>query len=249
MSTRVSDTPLRILHCLRAPVGGLFRHVCDLAQAQTDAGHAVGVLCANEPNDARTQARIAELNETCALGVTRIGLGRFPGISDAKALWATSSLVRELVPTVLHGHGAKGGVLSRFTLSDAPIARIYTPHGGSVHYAPTSVLGSLFGFAERMMLSRTDGLIFESDFARSVFADRYGALPANTHVVHNGLAPSEFETLTLKDHPADFLFLGELRALKGVFTLLDAVAGIAADRKISVDVVATGPTWTFSYRC
>ncbi len=241
MSTRVPAKPFRILHCLRAPVGGLFRHVCDLAQAQTDAGHAVGVLCADEPNDVRTQARIAELKETCALGVTRISLGRFPGMSDVKALWATSAMVRELAPTVLHGHGAKGGVLSRFALSSTPIARIYTPHGGSVHYAANSVLGQLFGFAERRMLARTDGLIFESEFARSVFADRYGALPTNTQVVHNGLAPSEFDPLTLADNPADFLFLGEIRALKGVFTLLDAVAGIAADRKFRVDIAGDGP--------
>ena len=201
----------------------------------------VGVLCADEPHDARTQACIADLKETCALGVKRISLGRFPGLGDAKALRATSAMVREHVPAVLHGHGAKGGVLSRFAMSDAPVARIYTPHGGSVHYAANSVFGRLFGFAERMMLTRTDGLIFESEFARSAFARRYGALPANTHVVHNGLAPNEFETLTLGDKPADFLFLGEIRALKGVFTLLDAVAGIAAERNISVDVVGDGP--------
>ena len=30
---------------LRAPVGGLFRHVCDLAAEQARRGHAVGVVC------------------------------------------------------------------------------------------------------------------------------------------------------------------------------------------------------------
>ena len=36
---------LRILHCLRAPVGGLFRHVRDLVQEQVAAGHDVAVIC------------------------------------------------------------------------------------------------------------------------------------------------------------------------------------------------------------
>ena len=31
----------RILHCLRAPVGGLFRHVCDLTAEQARRGNAL----------------------------------------------------------------------------------------------------------------------------------------------------------------------------------------------------------------
>ena len=39
------NAPLRIVHCFRAPVGGLFRHVRDLVEAQHRAGHAVGIIC------------------------------------------------------------------------------------------------------------------------------------------------------------------------------------------------------------
>ena len=106
MSTRVPTYPYRILHCLRAPVGGLFRHVCDLAKAQSEAGCAVGVLCADEPNDPQTRERISGLEQHCELGVSRISLGRMPGFSDAKALMATAHMLRELAPEVLHGHGA-----------------------------------------------------------------------------------------------------------------------------------------------
>jgi hypothetical protein len=35
---------MRILHCLRAPVGGLFRHVTDLARQQVADGHQVGII-------------------------------------------------------------------------------------------------------------------------------------------------------------------------------------------------------------
>ena len=57
----VSDQNLRILHCLRAPVGGLFRHVCDLAAEQARRGHAVGVVCDAVAQDPLTEQRLAAL--------------------------------------------------------------------------------------------------------------------------------------------------------------------------------------------
>ena len=41
----MNDRRLRIVHCFRAPVGGVFRHVGDLAEAQHRAGNAVGIIC------------------------------------------------------------------------------------------------------------------------------------------------------------------------------------------------------------
>ena len=39
-----TDRKLRILHVLRAPLGGLFRHVVDLARGLAERGHAVGLV-------------------------------------------------------------------------------------------------------------------------------------------------------------------------------------------------------------
>jgi hypothetical protein len=39
-----SSVPLNILHVFRAPVGGLFRHVVDLARGQAARGHNVGLI-------------------------------------------------------------------------------------------------------------------------------------------------------------------------------------------------------------
>ncbi len=41
----MTAAPLRIVHIVRAPIGGIFRHISDLAIAQTRAGHQVGVIC------------------------------------------------------------------------------------------------------------------------------------------------------------------------------------------------------------
>ncbi|MEQ9519008.1 MAG: glycosyltransferase family 4 protein [Parvibaculum sp.] len=231
----------KVLHCLRAPVGGLFRHVRDLAKAQAEMGFRVGILCANEPNDPLTVSRIADLEPYCSLGVTRLSLGRMPGISDAKALLSASWLVRDLQPDVLHGHGAKGGLISRLVGAPSHVARIYTPHGGTIHFSPTSLQGMVFGLAERIMMVRTHGLIFESGFARSIFEERFGIGGDCAAVVYNGVTEEEFATIPLADNPADFLFLGEIRALKGIFTLLEAVKSVSAHRPISVVIVGAGP--------
>ncbi|MBP0575343.1 hypothetical protein J8J27_31975, partial [Mycobacterium tuberculosis] len=56
-----SSDVLTILHCIRAPVGGAFRHVVDLALAQTAAGHRVGILCDALTGGDFATAKIASL--------------------------------------------------------------------------------------------------------------------------------------------------------------------------------------------
>ena len=55
-----SDRPhmasLNILHVLRAPVGGLFRHVVDLARGQAERGHRVGLIADSSSGGAQAEA-------------------------------------------------------------------------------------------------------------------------------------------------------------------------------------------------
>ena len=44
MSSATPAAALKILHVLRAPVGGLFRHVLDVADGQIARGHHVGIV-------------------------------------------------------------------------------------------------------------------------------------------------------------------------------------------------------------
>jgi glycosyltransferase involved in cell wall biosynthesis len=133
------DRKLRILHCLRAPVGGLFRHVRDLASAQAARGHEVGVVCDGSTGDALTERRLAELVPSLGLGLVRVPMSRNAGPADVRATLAIRSLARKHGVDVLHGHGAKGGVYARLAArsldrSGRRIASVYTPHGGSLHY-------------------------------------------------------------------------------------------------------------------
>ena len=56
-----SSSALRIVHVFRAPLGGLFRHVIDLAIEQAARGHAVGLFFDRGGDCERVRAAIARI--------------------------------------------------------------------------------------------------------------------------------------------------------------------------------------------
>ena len=48
-----TSTSLKIVHVLRAPLGGLFRHVVDLTREQIERGHRVGLIVDSSTGGAR----------------------------------------------------------------------------------------------------------------------------------------------------------------------------------------------------
>jgi glycosyl transferase family 4 len=104
---------LNILHVLRAPVGGLFRHVCDLARGQAARGHRVGVVADAASGGDRADAALADLAPALALGLTRVPMTRNIGGGDLAAIRHVGQRATELGVDVLHGHGAKGGAYAR----------------------------------------------------------------------------------------------------------------------------------------
>lgn len=215
---------MRILQVFRAPVGGLFRHVFDLAKAQSQLGHNVGIICdANTGGDAAV-ARLKELEKYCSLGVTRIEMSRLPGLGDAISARRVAEFGKGKNFDIIHGHGAKGGAYARIAAGPMGAKAIYTAHGGSLHYSWSSASGALFLGVERMLLARTAGLVFVCEYERKTFDEKIGISSVANAVVHNGLWPEEFVPATMVGQPTDVLFIGELRMLKGVDVLIKALA-------------------------
>lgn len=233
--------PLRILHVLRAPVGGLFRHVIDLARAQAALSHEVGIVADANTGTTHSDAALAGLAPALALGVSRVPMSRHLGWSDIAAARTVAALVQETGAQVVHGHGAKGGAYARLARTRRAI-RVYTPHGGSLHYRPSSPLGLLYLNVERLLMRRTDLFLFESAYSRDTFRAKVSDPQGTAKVVHNGVTEREFQPIVCDSDAADFVFVGELRLLKGVDVLLDALAILAAEgRRVSAVIVGAGP--------
>ena len=93
----MSSGRLRIVHCFRAAVGGVFRHVSDLAEAQHRAGHAVGMICDSTTGGALEDKRFAALAPFLDLGLKRVPMRRQIAPSDIAATWRLMREIRQSV--------------------------------------------------------------------------------------------------------------------------------------------------------
>jgi glycosyltransferase involved in cell wall biosynthesis len=224
----VSDS-LRIIHCFRSPVGGIFRHVRDLAIAQAEAGHQVGIICDSSTGGDLEERYFDQISHALALGVTRMPIQRKIGPSDIAAGLRTFRIIKELRPDVLHGHGAKGGALARIFGSVLRVfryrvARFYSPHGGVLHYDPATRKGKVLFGLERFLTRMSDQVLFVSEHERRAFFAKVGKPTTPTSMFHNGLNVSEFEPITNAPDAADFIYIGMMRDLKGPDIFIDALA-------------------------
>ena len=235
------NQPLRILHAIRPPVGGIFRHVLDLAHGQADRGHHVGILADSLTGGERADQALAELAPRLKLGVHRVAIHREPSPADVLAWVHFTRLIRRLKPDVLHGHGAKAGVFVRAMTRSSGIIRVYTPHGGSLHYPPNTFKGALYGRIERALMNRTDLFLFESAYARDTYQRIVGTPRGLVRCVFNGVTANEFDPIALAEDATDVVYVGEFRHIKGADLLVDAVARLHADgRPVTLTLAGDG---------
>lgn len=225
----MSAGSLRIVHCFRSPVGGVFRHIRDLAEYHAAAGHQVGIVCDSTTGGALEERLIEELRPKLALGVSRPAMQRHIGPGDALSALKTYQAIRAMQPDILHGHGAKGGAFARvfgtvMRRTGRNVARVYTAHGGVLHYDEKSAKGRAMFAIERQLSRITDQMLFVSEFEREAFHAKIGRTKTREALVYNGLREAEFEPVVQEAGAADLLYIGAMRDLKGPDILIDAIA-------------------------
>ncbi|KPF72710.1 hypothetical protein IP69_02215 [Bosea sp. AAP35] len=246
----MTDAPaqrLRILHVFRAPLGGLFRHVLDLARGQALRGHDVGIFCDATTGGTRADDVFAELSGLLTLGITRVPMSRYPSILDARAQFSAMSVRKTLDPDIVHCHGSKGGVYGRLPALFSPRRRYvtaYTPHGGSFNYKPGGLEHRVYMTVERRLEPATDMFLFESRFIAGRFEAYIGHMPRTDHrIVLNGISEPEFEPIDHSGATFDLVYLGELRSAKGIDTLIDALSLLKNRDRLTprILIVGSGP--------
>jgi glycosyltransferase involved in cell wall biosynthesis len=234
----------RVIHIMRAPVGGLFRHVTDLTLGLANRGFEVGIIADSTSGGQRANDVFQSLEPVAALGIHRIAMSRLPGISDMNVLNEIKSIASNTKAGILHGHGAKGGAYARFLAKRLNGKSVYTPHGGSLHYEWSSIAGFMFLSMEKYLAHKTDAYLFESAFGKTAFENKITSTNGKSFIVHNGLSAEEFKQRDQKtDREFDLVFIGELRGLKGVDTLIDAIQILEQQNTYtpSLLIVGAGP--------
>lgn len=239
------SNPLKIIHCFRSPVGGIFRHVRDLVGKQAEAGFQVGIICDSNTGGDYEDELFEKIRPNLSLGLHRIPMARSIAPKDFTALLKTRSLIKSLAPNVVHSHSAKGGVYGRMGawMADKNIKTFYCPHGGAMHYDSASVKGKVFFAAERFLETMTTSLIFVSDYERNAYYEKVGTPRCPEAIVYNGISPEEFIPVPLKKDASNFLYIGMKRDLKGPDIFLDALK-IARDnsgKNLTAWFVGDGP--------
>jgi glycosyltransferase involved in cell wall biosynthesis len=233
---------LNIMHVLRAPVGGLFRHVLDLTHEQVARGHHVGIVADSRTGGEHADEVLHALAPSLTLGLSRVPMWRHGNPAD---LWAFSHVmhrVAEAKADVVHGHGAKGGAYARLSFGRRQAVRAYTPHGGSLLFGHDTLTGQFYLAAERQLMLRGDLFLFESAYSEEVSRRKIGNPKGLVRVVHNGVSSSEFAPILVRNTASDLVFLGELRPVKGVDVLIDAIAILHREgRVVTATLVGSGP--------
>lgn len=234
---------LRILFVLRAPLGGLFRQVIDLVRC-LGSEHQIGIVADSMTGGPRALEVFEELAPLCTLGIHRMPMHRNPHVTDIANIRAIARLARDLKVDVMHGHGSKGGLYARAggVFGNSGPVRAYTPHGGSFNYQPGTLLHKAYMLIESVLERGTDVFTFESRFIAGRFEAYVGATDKLSRVALNGLYPHEYEPRVLVDNPTDFVFIGELRAAKGIDLLLQALHRLDGEgRSVTTTIIGGGP--------
>ena len=220
----------------------------DLVDEQISNGHAVGIICDNNTGGLFEETLFDQLRDKLTLGLHRIPMDRAVGFSDVSAIWKLYRKISKLQIDVIHSHGAKGGAYARLIGTamgwhgNRP-ARLYCPHGGSIHYDQNKMSGRIYFRLERFLERLTDRLIFVSQYERDGYFLKVGRTKCPYSLVYNGLRDEEFVPVSVEEDAADFLYVGMMRDLKGVDLFLEALPLVAASihRPVSAVLVGDGP--------
>lgn len=241
-ATGVSSQSLKILHVFRAPVGGLFRHVLDVANGQAARGHRVGLIVDSMTGGARAEAALAELAPRLAFGIERIAIARQLSPRDLGAARQVARRIAAVAPGVVHGHGAKGAALVRLTPRRTGTIRVCTPHGGTLVYGPGTLAGGFYRAVERLLSWRTDLFLFEGNFAAAEFTRTVGRPGGLVRIACNGVGDAEFTPIVTRRDAADIVCIGELRAVKGFDVLFEALVMLRrSGRVVRATIAGDGP--------
>lgn len=181
-----------VLHIVGDPVGGVRLHVHTLLQELEGRGVCVSYaysICAAD------SVFLDEISEIRSLvnAVIPLSIKKRPHWSDFKNLLSLYKYVKDYKVTIVHGHGAKGGVYSRLLSFLTQAKCVYTPHGGTAHDMFSLLEKTLYKVCEKILSFSTSYYIFESQYTKEAFSNNLGVTSTQCKIVPNGMDVEGFK--------------------------------------------------------
>lgn len=175
---------IKVLQVVGDPVGGIRKHVHDILDGMNDEFDFVYVSSKN--GDKTFYSEIGSITKNIEQHY-ELHISKKPAITDIRNIITIYKLIKQHNISVVHGHGAKGGLYARLAGRLAGCKVIYTPHGGVVHNMFNPLLDRIYKFVEKYLCRFTDLLIFESHYTANSFDDKFGCKKVKVLVNYNGI--------------------------------------------------------------
>jgi glycosyltransferase involved in cell wall biosynthesis len=228
---------MRVLLCHQPTDGGVGRHVRDVADGLSAAGHEV-VLC--------SPAMPGGVSPS--VGHVRLDLRRAVAPrADLTALVRLTAVLGDVRPDVVHAHSSKAGALARLARVASPrVPVVYTPHGFAFagHFS-SPLERHAYRAVERLLMPLASRIVCvceaEARLARSL------GVPDRVRVVRNGIDPAPAGAIDeriaeLSRRGPVVGTVSQLRPGKGLETLIAATPKVLASHpNAQVVIVGDGP--------
>jgi glycosyltransferase involved in cell wall biosynthesis len=228
---------MRVLLCHQPTDGGVGRHVSDVADGLSAAGHDV-ILCSPAMPDG-----IPGPVEHVRLDLRRAVAPR----ADLAAVLRLTAVLGEVRPDVVHAHSSKAGALARLARLASPRTPVvYTPHGFAFagHFS-SALERHAYRAVERLLMPLTSRIVCVCE-AEARLARSLGA-PDRVRVVRNGIDPAppgaiDERIAELSRRGPVVGTLSQLRPGKGLETLIAATPTVLSSHPdAQVVIVGDGP--------
>lgn len=224
---RLRMAPHKILLITGDAVGGIRKHVHAILFDLRDRGVSVSLVRSETCDSLGAEETVVLNSRGC--NVHTLSIKKKPSINDFFNIFRLARLCKKNSISLIHGHGAKGGLYARCVGFLCRLPVVYTPHGGSVHKNFGRTGSLVYATVERALKPFTTHFLFESKYTWAAYEDLCGKLHSSRYSInYNGVDVETDNNAQVEWHNGldaclNLLVVGMLRPEKGHAVVLQAL--------------------------
>ena len=231
----------KVVQIVRCPIGGIRKHIFAIVDGLSE-DYEMHLILDSSKADKSYFEYIAQ-DKSNKIQIHELKIPENPCFKDILNILSVLRVVRRISPSIIHGHGAKGGLYARLVGALLRIKVIYTAHGGSVHDMHGSFKNKLYSLVEKSLFYFTDILMFESKYTLNQYSKKIGKDSEKFVLNYNSIDFKNTSKAKDIDSREEIIVgaFGSLRFIKGHDLLVEAVSNLnLKGYKASLRIFGTG---------